>query len=137
MSAQWAARSAQNKRVSLCALPTAHCALLITHHAPATGLAYCFALHCTCRKESAESRRKRLQYTIEARELSGLSTPQHTSAESGTRVTLDARDEDDAITKFVHSHQSELMSFTAVRGRESIATVKKNDSVYLVRVYTA
>ena len=102
----------------------------------ATRLAYCFALHCTCGKESAESRRKRLQYTIEARELSSVST-QLTAAESGTRVTLDGRDEDDAITKFVHSHQSELMSFTAVRGRESIATVKKNDSVYLVRVYTA
>ena len=77
-----------------------------------------------------------MQYTIEARELSGVST-QHTAAESGMRITLDARDEDDAITKFVRSNQSELMSFTAVRGRESIATVKKNDSLYLVRVYTA
>lgn len=62
---------------------------------------------------------------------------QRPAAESGTRVTLDARDEDDAITKFIRSHQSELMSFTAVRGRESIATVRKNDSVYLVRVYAA
>ena len=75
-----------------------------------------------------------MQYTIEARELSSVSM-QRAAAESGTRITLDARDEDDAITKFVQGNQSELMSFTAVRGRESIATVKKNDSVYLVRVY--
>ena len=96
-----------------------------------TRLAYCFSVHC---KRIAEPRRKRLQYMIEARQLSSGST-RHTDAESGTSITLDARDEDDAITKFIRDDQSELMSFTAVRGRESIATVRKNDSVYLVRVY--
>jgi hypothetical protein len=50
-------------------------------------------------------------------------------------VTLEARDEGDAISQFVRGNESELVSFQPVRGRESIATVKKNDSVYLVRVY--
>jgi hypothetical protein len=77
-----------------------------------------------------------LQYTIETRELTSEST-QRISAETGTRrVTLEARDEGDAISQFVSGNDSELVSFQPVRGRESIATVKKNDSVYLVRVYT-
>jgi len=77
-----------------------------------------------------------LQYTIEARELTSESR-QHTPANDGTRrVTLEARDEGDAISQFVRHNDSELMSFQPLRGRESIATVKKNDSVYLVRVYT-
>jgi len=50
-------------------------------------------------------------------------------------VTLEARDEGDAISQFVMRNESELVSFQPLRGRESIATVKKNDSVYLVRVY--
>jgi hypothetical protein len=86
-------------------------------------------------KKSAEPRRKRLQYTIEARELTSEST-QHPLIESGPRrITLEASDEDDAISQFVRGNESELVSFQPVRGRESIATVKKNDSVYLVRVY--
>ena len=77
-----------------------------------------------------------MQYTIEARELTSESR-QHTTAGDGTRrVTLEARDEGDAISQFVRRNESELVSFQPVRGRESIATVKKDDSVYLVRVYT-
>ena len=77
-----------------------------------------------------------MQYTIEARELTNEST-QHTLTESGPRrITLEARDEGDAIYQFVRGDESELVSFQPVRGRESIAPVKKNDSVYLVRVYT-
>jgi len=76
-----------------------------------------------------------LQYTIEARELTSESR-QHKTAETGTRrITLEARDEGDAISQFVQGNASELVSFQPVRGRESIATVKKDESVYLVRVY--
>lgn len=76
-----------------------------------------------------------MQYTIEARELTSESR-QHPPASDGTRrVTLEARDEGDAISQFVLGNDSELVSFQPLRGRESIATVKKNDSVYLVRVY--
>ena len=76
-----------------------------------------------------------MQYTIEARELTSESR-QHPPANDGTRrVTLEARDEGDAISQFVLRNESELVSFQPLRGRESIATVKKNDSVYLVRVY--
>jgi hypothetical protein len=76
-----------------------------------------------------------LQYTIEARELTSESR-QHKPADNGTRrFTLEARDEGDAISQFVRGNESELVSFQPMRGRESIATVKKDDSVYLVRVY--
>ena len=76
-----------------------------------------------------------MQYTIEARELTSESR-QHKPAEDGTRrFTLEARDEGDAISQFVRGNKSELVSFQPMRGRESIATVKKDDSVYLVRVY--
>ncbi len=75
-----------------------------------------------------------MQYTIEARQLTNALTrrrgdgPQHT--------TVEARTADEAISKFVKSHHSELVSFTAAAGRESIATVRKDESVFLVRVYS-
>jgi hypothetical protein len=77
-----------------------------------------------------------LQYTIEARELTSESRQQAATGAGTRRVTLEAQDEDDAISQFVQRNESELVSFQAMRGRESIATVKKDDSVYLVRVYT-
>lgn len=76
-----------------------------------------------------------MQYTIEARELTSESTQRTLTASGTRRVTLEARDEGDAISQFVRGNDSELVSFQPVRGRESIATVKKNESVYLVRVY--
>jgi hypothetical protein len=76
-----------------------------------------------------------LQYTIEQRQLSSdagnLSAPHSVLRQT----TIEARDADHAITQFVRESQSELVSFTPVRGRESIATVRKNEAVYLVRVY--
>jgi len=71
-----------------------------------------------------------MQYTIEARQL--------TSNASSQRTVIEARDENEAITRYVRDSAAELVSFTTPpRAAESIATVKKEDSVYLVRVYTA
>ncbi len=51
---------------------------------------------------------------------------------------IEAVSPDDAIGEFVRMNESELVSLhSPARGRESIATVKKNDLVYLVRVYAA
>ncbi|HEX9162292.1 MAG TPA: hypothetical protein VF980_11345 [Thermoanaerobaculia bacterium] len=51
---------------------------------------------------------------------------------------IEADDADEAITQFVVQSASELVSVTRpVSGRESIATVKKDDCVYLIRVYAA
>ncbi|MDQ6802043.1 MAG: hypothetical protein M3041_14555 [Acidobacteriota bacterium] len=74
-----------------------------------------------------------MQFTIESREL------KLELAKSESRSTvIEAADRDSAIFEFVRRSASELVSFaTPVRGRESIATVKKDDSVYLVRVYEA
>jgi hypothetical protein len=72
-----------------------------------------------------------LQFTIESRQL----MPDCTRSAS---MTIEAASADDAISQFVHQSDSELMSFLSPGdGRESIGTVKKQDSVFLVRVYEA
>jgi hypothetical protein len=79
-----------------------------------------------------------LQYTIEARELTSEYThrPSYDVAPSST--VIDAAGPDEAITQYVEQSAAELVSFSSpARGRESIATVKKEDQVFLVRVYAA
>lgn len=77
-----------------------------------------------------------MQYTIEARELTSEHTQPGTSASQ--RTTVDAADADEAITRYVQQSASELVSVSRPgQGQESIATVKKEDSVFLVRVYAA
>ena len=79
-----------------------------------------------------------MQYTIEARQLSGDSTQQRSADGQPRRTLIEAGDADEAITQFVVQSESELVSVTRVpRHREAIATVKKDDSVYLVRIYAA
>jgi hypothetical protein len=82
-------------------------------------------------------RRRRLQYTIESRELTSEYTHRLPTGGEPRRTTIEATDPGEAINRFVDLDECELVSFTNPRhGQESIATVKKNDSVYLVRVYT-
>jgi len=74
-----------------------------------------------------------LQYTIEARELTRPSY----EVES-RRMVVEASDENEAISRYVRESDAELVSFTTPpRAAESIATVKKKDLVFLVRVYAA
>lgn len=80
----------------------------------------------------------RLQYTIEARQLTNETTTRRSSGVEPNRTTIEAASSDDAITEFVRRSDCELVSLTKpLTGRESIATVKKDDSVFLVRVYAA
>jgi len=73
-----------------------------------------------------------LQYTIESRELT------HDRRHELHPTTVEARDPDEAISRFVDLSNSELVSFSAPRtGQESIGTVRKDESVFLVRVYQA
>ncbi|HEX9500175.1 MAG TPA: hypothetical protein VGA10_00845 [Thermoanaerobaculia bacterium] len=75
-----------------------------------------------------------LQFTIESRKLT---QPESARGESRSTV-IEAADRDAALWEFVRRNASQLVSFaTPVRGRESIATVRKDDTVYLVRVYEA
>jgi hypothetical protein len=77
-----------------------------------------------------------MQYTIEARELTNEYTHRPSFDRPLHRTTVEAGCPDEAISHFVRENRSELVSFSRpARGRESIATVKKDDSVYLVRVY--
>jgi len=79
-----------------------------------------------------------LQYTIEARELTSEYTHRPAFDGAARRMVIDAIDADEAITQYVRASEAELVSFTSPgRSRESIATVKKEDSVFLVRVYEA
>ena len=79
-----------------------------------------------------------MQYTIEARELTNDYSHRATHDREPRRLTIEAGDADEAISQFVVQNASELVSVTRpARGGESIATVKKNDCVYLVRVYAA
>ncbi len=78
-----------------------------------------------------------MRYAIEARELTNGSHRPLSEAQPH-RTIVEARDHNDAISQFVRQNQSELVSLTQpAQGRESIAMVKKDDCVFLVRVYTA
>ena len=79
-----------------------------------------------------------MQYTIETRQLTNEYTHRPPADPESMQLVVEASDPTEAISKFVTQHASELVSCTSpVRGRESIATVIKDDSVYLVRVYAA
>ena len=69
-----------------------------------------------------------MRYTVEARPL--------TQQEEASSTTIEASDAGEALTSFVRDNRSEIVSFQSMQGRESIATVRRNDSVYLVRVYS-
>lgn len=53
-------------------------------------------------------------------------------------MVIEADDVDQAISRYVIESACELVSFSRPkRGEESIVTVKKEDTVFLVRVYSA
>lgn len=75
-----------------------------------------------------------MQFTIESREL----TSNTNDRLDPVSTTIDAESADDAISAFVQQSASELVSLQRpAECRESIATVKKDDVVFLVRVYAA
>ena len=78
-----------------------------------------------------------MQFTIESRELTSERSHPPGDPQSESRM-IEAANADDAITEFVRQSACELVSLTKpAEGRESIATVKKEDSLFLVRVYSA
>jgi hypothetical protein len=77
-----------------------------------------------------------MQYTIEARQLTNEYTHRPAHDSQPQRIVVEAIGPGEAISQFVRDNASELVSLTQpAMGRESIATVKKDDSVFLVRVY--
>jgi hypothetical protein len=85
---------------------------------------------------NANSEEGVLQYTIETRALTNGATHRSQGDPGSVRTVVVARDADDAIHQYVRESDAELVSFTEpTAGRESIATVKKEDVVFLVRVY--
>ena len=79
-----------------------------------------------------------MQFTIETRELTNEYTHRPSFDGSALRTVVEATDPDEAISEYVKASAAQLVSFSSHgRGRESIATVKKEDVVFLVRVYAA
>jgi hypothetical protein len=79
-----------------------------------------------------------LQFTIESRQLSNEHTHRSAFDVQPKQTLIEAMSPDDAIGEFVRRSDLELVSVTRPpRGEESIATVKKDDAVFLVRVYAA
>jgi hypothetical protein len=79
-----------------------------------------------------------MQYTIEARELTRDTSPRLLRSAAPHDTVVEAGTAEEAISRFVQQNRSELVSLThPARGSESIATVKKDDAVYLLRVYAA
>lgn len=79
-----------------------------------------------------------MQYTIEARELTSESTHRPAYDGGSRRTVIEAGDMEEAIDLYVRESDAVLVSLSRpARGAESIATVKKEDAVYLVRVYAA
>ena len=79
-----------------------------------------------------------MQYTIEARELTNEYTHRPSIDAELRQTTIEAGDHEEAISSFLQQNALELVSVTRPRGAgESIATLKKDDTVFLVRVYAA
>ena len=80
-----------------------------------------------------------MQFTIESRALHNSENSHQPPADPRpNQTTIEADNADEAITQFVLQSASELVSLSKpAEGRESIATVKKDESVFLVRVYAA
>ena len=77
-----------------------------------------------------------MTYTIEARELTNESTHRQASDAEPASTMIEADGPDEALTEYARTNRSEVVSVTRPStGRESIATVKKDDAVYLVRIY--
>jgi hypothetical protein len=79
-----------------------------------------------------------VQYTIEARQLTSPHSRRAASDVQSLPTVIEAATADDAISQFLTDSKSELVSLSRpLRGSESIATVRKDDAVFLVRVYAA
>jgi hypothetical protein len=79
-----------------------------------------------------------MQYTIESRPLTSESAHRKPYDGQPRQIQIEAPTAEDAISQFLYQNASELVSLTTPgRGSESIATVRKGDSVFLVRIYSA
>ena len=81
--------------------------------------------------------RNGVQYTIESRPLTNETTRRSTADAEPKQTRIEAANAESAISEYVRQSDLELVSLTKpLTGRESVATVKKDASVFLVRVYT-
>ena len=79
-----------------------------------------------------------MQFTIESRQLTLETTRRSSMGVESKWMTIEAANPDDAISQFLDSSEAQLVSFLKpADGRESIATVRKYDLVFLVRIYEA
>jgi len=78
-----------------------------------------------------------VQYTIESRPLTNATNHRPAGDGEPLHTFIEAANPESAISEYVRRSELELVSVTKpLTGHESIATVKKADSVFLVRVYS-
>lgn len=78
-----------------------------------------------------------LEFTIEARELSA-ENPRRTVYDGRPRTAnVVAANVEDAVTQFLHANDGVLVSLDTRQRGESIATVKQEDVLLLLRVYAS
>jgi hypothetical protein len=78
-----------------------------------------------------------VQYTIESRPLTNERTHRPVVDAQPRQTRIEAASAESAISEYVRQSELELVSVTKpLTGRESIATVKKDESVFLVRCYS-
>ena len=77
-----------------------------------------------------------VQYTFESRPLTNEYNHRPSFDGEPRHTRIEAANPESAISEYLWQSDLELVSVTKpLRGRESIATVKNDDSVFLVRVY--
>ena len=78
-----------------------------------------------------------MQFTIETRELTNETSSTRSASLRSDQTTIEAPTVDDAISEFLLQNASELVSLSTLRpgSPESIATIRKDTAMYLLRVY--
>ncbi len=78
-----------------------------------------------------------MHFTIEARELTRAETGDRRPEAEPLLTVVVAKDADEAIHRYVRDRSAELTSFVQPgASHESIGTIRKEDAMFLVRVYS-
>jgi hypothetical protein len=77
-----------------------------------------------------------VQFTIEKSQLTVDSHQGAAIDSEPTTAVVEASDSEDAVFKYLAEESSELMSHVhPLWGAESVATVRKDDALYMLRIY--
>jgi hypothetical protein len=79
-----------------------------------------------------------MQFTIEQRQLTSEDSHRPAFEPESTTSIVEAADHDEAIGRFADTDRSEIVSIVRpLRGREAVATVRRNETIFLWRIAPA